>query len=364
MKSDRIYRQRVGFLKLFLHFSLFFLALSCQSDSSITPEIILESKPLEELIAEIETGTYGEIHSLLISKNDTLIMEQYFNGYERDHLHRLYSVTKSITSALIGIALSQEKIKTLENNVLNSFTEYSNIANLDSRKKAITIEDLLTMSAGFTWDESSTSYDSHANDAFKLGRSSDWMKHMLDLPMRTQPGTEFVYNSGGTMLLSGIIRNATGMTAENFAQSYIFEFLGISNWNWRTGPNQITNTGWGLDLRPRDMLKFGELYLKKGVYHNVQIVPQNWITQSTETKISAGPNYNYAYQWWRFSDTSSIGMALKINDLFFAWGYGGQFIFVMPHLNTVVVSNGGNFENSSIAFDFLEDYILAAVKSD
>ena len=318
MKSDRIYRQRVGFLKLFLHFSLFFSALSCQSDSSITPEIILESKPLEELIAEIETGTYGEIHSLLISKNDTLIMEQYFNGYERDHLHRLYSVTKSITSALIGIALSQEKIKTLENNVLNSFTEYSNIANLDSRKKAITIEDLLTMSAGFTWDESSTSYDSHANDAFKLGRSSDWMKHMLDLPMRTQPGTEFVYNSGATMLLSGIIRKATGMTAENFAQSYIFEFLGISNWNWRTGPNQITNTGWGLDLRPRDMLKFGELYLKKGVYHNVKIVPHNWITQSTETKISAGPNYNYAYQWRRFSETSNIGLALKINDLFFA----------------------------------------------
>ncbi|MCH8021510.1 serine hydrolase [candidate division KSB1 bacterium] len=209
MKFDRAYRKPTGLLKLYLCFSLFFWALSCQSDSTTTPEIIPESKPLEELITEIEAGTYGEIHSLLISKDDRLILEKYFNGYEQDQLHRLYSVTKSITSALIGIALSQKKIQSIENRVLDSFTEYANIANLDSRKNAITIEDLLTMSAGLTWDESSTSYDSHANDAFKLGRSSDWMKHMLDLPMKTQPGTEFVYNSGGTMLLSGIIGKAT-----------------------------------------------------------------------------------------------------------------------------------------------------------
>ncbi len=364
MKFDRVYRKPASLLKLYLCFSLFFWALSCQSDSTTTPEIIPESKPLDELITEIETGTYGEIHSLLISKNDTFILEKYFHGYDREQLHRLYSVTKSITSALIGIALSQEKIQSIDNGVLDSFTEYSNIENLDSKKNAITIEDLLTMSAGLTWDESSTSYESAENDALKLAGSSDWMKHMLDLPMKTQPGTEFVYNSGGTMLLSGIIGKATGMTAENFAQSYIFEFLGISSWNWRTGTYQITNTGWGLDLRPRDMLKFGELFLNNGTDNLVQIIPQNWISESTETKISAGSNHNYAYQWWRFSDTGSMGRALKTNDLFFAWGYGGQFIFVIPHLNTVVVSTGGNFRSSSIAFDFLEKYILAAVQSD
>ncbi len=360
MHSEQVKENRTALFKPLICLGLSFLVLSCQNDSTTTPEIIPEYRPLEALVSEIDKGTYGEIHCLLISKNDTLILEKYFHGYERDRLHRLYSVTKSITSALIGIALSQGQIQSLENRTLDYFTEYSNIANMDSRKNSIVLENLLTMSAGFTWDESSTSYNSDENDAFKLGRSSDWMKHILDLPMQSIPGQQVVYNSGCTMLLSGIISKATGASAESFAQSQIFEFLGISNWNWRAGPNQITNTGWGLDLRPLDMLNFGKLFLNDGTHHNIQIVPRNWIIESTQSKISAGSDYDYGYQWWRFSDTSSVGRTLKTNDLFFAWGYGGQFIFIVPHLKTVVVSTAGNFGTSTITFGFLEKYILAA----
>ncbi len=319
----------------------------------------LDPDKLSELDSRVAAGDYGAINSIIIIRNESVVMEKYYRGLGREDLHYVYSVTKSVTSALIGIALNNGEINRLDETLLSFFPEYSNIENMDERKTEITLENILTMSAGFIWDEWTQPYGHPQNGASLLFSSADWMKHMLDLPIIEAPGTRFRYNSGCTMLLSGILANSTERTAENFATEHLFESLGMK-WRWETGPGNITNTGWGLFLRPIDMVQFGLLYLNNGRLNNEQIVPEEWVQTSTQTHINTR-NYNYGYQWWRFKDNSSIVSGLAVNDVYFAWGYRGQFIFVIPHLNMVAISTADNVENSTRTFGFLRDYIFGAV---
>jgi CubicO group peptidase (beta-lactamase class C family) len=173
---------------------------------------VLDEDILAELVNNIENGDYGNIHSLIIIHNDSLALEKYFGEWERDMLHICASVTKSFTSALIGIAIDEGYISGLEEKLLNFFPEYDDIENLDERKESITLENVLTMTTGFAWDEISTPYFDNEgnpnleNDLVKMGESDDWIKHVLNLPMSNDPGTEWNYNSGGSHLLSGILK--------------------------------------------------------------------------------------------------------------------------------------------------------------
>jgi CubicO group peptidase (beta-lactamase class C family) len=317
---------------------------------------------LSQLTADIVSDTYGEIHSLLIIRNDKLVYEQYFEGYGREDLHYIYSVTKSFTSALIGIALNDSFVDSLNIKVAAYFPKYTSSIDTDPRKHEISLSNLLTMSAGFTWDESTYPYDHPLNDIYRLLQSADWMQFMWQLPMSYAPGTLFNYNSGCTMILSGIIKQTTGLTAEEYAEKYLFLKLDIKNWRWETGPHRITNTGWGLHLTPVDMAKLGYLYLKKGDWFSQRVLPESWVHESTTTRISINNSYNYGYQWWRFTDQSSVAGQLSVNDLFFAWGYGGQFIFVFPHLDLLIVSTAANFDDSRPTIRFVRDFILPATR--
>ena len=322
----------------------------------------LDSERLSQMESRIEAGDYGEIHSVIIIRNDHLVLEKYFRGYQRDDLHYVYSVTKSVTSALIGIAISQGHISGTATLMLDFFPEYEAFENDVPEKHLITLEHLLTMSAGFRWDEWSTEYGHPQNDVTMLANSGDWILHMLELPMAHDPGTDFTYNSGCSVLLSGIIENRTGQTTAAFADKQLFQPLGIDTWGWDSGPHELTNTGWGLHLRPIDMALFGYVFLNQGRWEGEQVVPAGWVQASTAVHIDAGSQNDYGYQWWRFAEGSSVANALATNDLFFAWGYGGQFIFVIPHLDMVVVSTADNFDNGTRAFNFLRDYILASVQ--
>jgi CubicO group peptidase (beta-lactamase class C family) len=297
-------------------------------------------------------------------------------------LHPCFSATKSITSALVGIALDQHKISGVDQKALPFFPDYNHLANLDERKKSITIADLLTMTAGYRWDEISGPYIklfatffkgedvySNKNDGGKLAQSNDWIKYMLDYPMKTVPGDEFVYNSGCSILLSGILKKATGQSAEAFAAKNLFEAIGITDWQWETGPGGITNTGGGLRLHPVDMAMFGYLYLKNGRYSSKQLISENWVKESTTKKVLniKMPRQkvleDYGYHWWRFAD-ETVRSHLKTNDLFFAKGGGGQFIFVIPHLEMVVVVTAENWRDMVWEYGILFDYILPAVNSE
>jgi len=235
----------------------------------------LSSVILREVVTKINNGEYGRIHSLLIARNNYLIMEEYFSGYERDDFHPVHSVTKSITSALIGIALKQGKINSLDTKLLKFFPEYEKIENLDQYKKSISLENVLTMTAGFKWDESTPWFDP-LNDAYKMSESYDAIKYVLDLPMADPPG-KFVYNSGCSMLLSGVLKNTTGQSAEEYAKDHLFKPIGINEWRWSIVSilsNRITNTFGGLNLRPIDMARIGILFLNEGSWLKKQVIPK------------------------------------------------------------------------------------------
>ena len=322
---------------------------------------VLDEAILTELVNRIEDGAYGNIHSLIIIHNDSLALEEYFMDWSRDMLHHCNSVTKSVTSALVGIAIEQDKIDGVDGKLLDFFPEYTDIANLDDRKESITLEHVLTMTAGFTWDETAPYLNPDGspnmeNDAMKLSASDDWIKYMLNLSMSDAPGTTWNYNSGCTVLLSGIIANKTGQSAEEFAKKNLFSKIGITNWDWETGPNGITNTGWGLSLHPVDMAMFGYLFLKKGQLNGKQIVPEDWVSESTREHITI----IYGYQWWPLLDFRIIGHP-EAKGAFYAIGYGGQQIMIIPNINMVIVTTAANPGQEEFIFDMLLD-ILSAVK--
>lgn len=310
---------------------------------------------------QIKAGTFGDIHSLLVWQEGEMVWESYYDPrFGAERLHYLYSVTKSVTSAAVGIALDEGFIHSLDDPLFSFFPEIEEVENDSAEKQSITLFHVLSMTTGFAWDEVSTSYGSRDNDAYRLGSSLDWMGYVLNRPVEHEPGETFNYNSGNSMLMSGILMNATGQTAEDFTAENLFEPLGITEWRWESGPNQITNTGWGLYLKPADMVKFGRLYLQEGEWEGEQIVPPDWVKVSTNTQVTGGERFEYGYQWWRFADGNPIVEPLRKNDIFFAWGYGGQFIFVVPHQELVVVTTAGNFENATLIFQGIREFIFEA----
>ena len=194
---------------------------------------------------------------------------------------------------------------------------------------------------------------------YEMRRSADWIQFMLDLPMAEMPGTRFEYCNGASFLLSAIIQKAAGMNALEFAKKHLFNRLGIDHFNWPPNPQGIT-IGWAdLQLRPRDMAKIGQMMLKGGRWQGTQIISRIWVNQSTRAHIKAG-GYDYGYQWWRGKTIANN----QIIDVFWAWGHGGQFIIVMPELDSVVVLTGKHLDNpgySKRAFGMLTQHIMPAL---
>lgn len=320
-------------------------------------------------IDKIERGDYGDIDSLLVLRDGRLVLEKYFKPeyYGRDYRLPVRSVTKSFASALIGIAILQQKIIGVETTLQEFFPEYLTVDNPDPRKAEITLHDVLSMSAGYQWDELVRHYGDPQNDANRMLRSDDWIKFVLDLPMRDEPGVRLEYNSGCSLLLSAILQKRTGQSAEDFAAINLFEPIGIENWSWPLATEQLTGTHWGLSLTRRGMARFGQLYLDLGRWQDRQIIPAGWVEASTGEQITGDAGslyetYAYGYQWWRFRDFDPTVRDLQVNDVYFAYGDGGLLIMVVPHLRLVIVStanlHGADFR---LQFDLIRDHILAAV---
>ncbi|PKK82668.1 MAG: hypothetical protein CVT49_12375 [candidate division Zixibacteria bacterium HGW-Zixibacteria-1] len=318
---------------------------------------------LSGLDDKILAGEYGEIHSLLVIRNGFLVFERYYRGYDVNRLHRIYSVTKSFTSALVGIAMEQGYVDSLDHNVLSFFPEYDSYANLDADKEAIVLRNILTMRMGTHWDEFTYPFDDSRNSIYQIRNSADWVKYVLDQPMVEPPGTRFRYNTGATMVLSGILRNQIGMQAQEFADEVLMKPLGIENYQWEAGAQDLTNTGWGLWLRPRDMARFGQMYLDGGKWNKKQVVPADWVAASTHNHVRINSTFSYGYQWWMMPLENVPGHIPAPDDIKICWGYADQFIFVIPELNMVVVSTGENItdESDDAAIEFVPEYIVRAV---
>ena len=296
---------------------------------------------MEQHIAQLSWGQH--VRSVLIIRNGYIVHESYYDpAYGVDQIVNIYSCTKSVSSALIGIAIEEGHIGGVNETMVDLFANRT-IANLDSRKQAVTLQHLLTMQSGIAWDD---------DDALHMIDSPDWVQYVLDRPMRDDPGTVWVYNSGGSHLLSQIINQTVGNTTRAFAEDRLFSPLGISDYQWEEDPQGVVFGGAWLHLRPRDMAKFGFLYLNNGTWDGDQLISAAWVNESTSLfgyPYSESEPYGYGYQWW---------LNLEING-YMALGYKGQQINVVPEHNLVVVFTA-NYEEATFAA-IMRDYIVTSI---
>ncbi|UCC54334.1 MAG: serine hydrolase, partial [Anaerolineaceae bacterium] len=317
--------------------------------SSAPEEQGMDSEMLAKMFESIEQQNY-DIHSVTIIRNGYIVADATIYPFEWDSKHQIHSVTKSISSALVGIAIDQGYIENVNQPVLSLFPNRL-VSNNDANKEAMTLEHLLTMTTGL---ECRDSYLYRWRGLDDMMQSDDWVQHVLDLPMVEQPGSSFEYCNGASFLLSAIIQETTGMTAAEFAEINLFDPLGISDVVWPSNPRGVS-IGWGgLRMQPRDMAKIGYLYLNEGRWEGKQIISPAWVDASTSKHIDATLADGYGYQWW----TTNEGH-------YFALGYAGQYIFVAPELEMVTVITS-NFSEGDFraAGRLLEFFILPAVKSD
>jgi CubicO group peptidase (beta-lactamase class C family) len=287
------------------------------------------------------------VHGFLLIRNGFLVSEAYFAPAAGDQTHLLYSMTKSVTSTLVGIAISEGFIKGVDQKVLDFFPQIKE-KNSDAYLTELTIENLLTMSAGYA-------------DIIAPGPDAavDWVQALLSKPIADKPGSTFLYNSGAAHVLSAIIEIATGRTEKEYAREKLFTPLGIDEFYWLADSmGRNFGNSW-LKLRPVDMVKFGYLFLNKGLWNGRQTVPKDWVEKSTMRHMDTRGTMNiaeddgYGYLWWM----NSFGG-------FSAHGFGGQYIFVLPRFNTVAVFTGG-FPNPVFptSHELMRTYIVPALRS-
>lgn len=308
----------------------------------------LDSNILDN-IDETITDNLIEIDSVVIIKNGYIVYEKYYDYWNRFMRHTIQSCTKSFMSALIGIAIDRGYIEDVNQPILDFFPNYT-IDNWDSRKENITLFHCLTMSTGLEFHEVDIPYEDPANDLFAMYRSGNMWQYVLDRPMENDPGEQWSYNSGGIELLGGAIEHATGYEVADFAEEFLFEPIGIDYFRWWREPssNQY-GCGGGLELRPRDMARFGFLYLNNGTWNDTQVVSADWVDISTSMYYDTGGWYLYGYTWWGVPD----------QPFYEATGHYEQKIYVIPEHDIVAVFTGDIADEDWHPTDyFVMEYVI------
>jgi len=318
------------------------------------------------------------IHSLLIIRNGKLVFEEYFQGdkfnlarftgetgFDMNDTHNLCSVTKSFTSALMGIAIDNGIILSVDQKVFDFFPAYSDLLVDVPEKADMTIKHLLTMTSGLEWDDETYSYFDSRNDMYQMFNSSDPIRYILSKNLFAPPGAVFDYDNCNSNVLGQIISKTSLQRLDTFSENYLFSKLGITDYEWQMLPNNVVFASGDLRLRPRDMAKFGLLFLNDGNWENETIVSKEWIDISTQKYLDPNDYNNefgwsdgYGYHWWQWENLSGVDF-----DAYFASGWGGQWIIIVPHLNMVVTSTAGNYYTETIMpiESILVDYILPSI---
>ena len=337
-------------------------------------DVGLDEKTLCEMVDRVRDGTYENVHSILIVKDGKLAFEEYFEGYrwfydrdryrgekirfDVDTVHNLASVTKAVTSALVGIAIDRGYIEGVDTPVFDFFPAYTHLRN--EIKDQITLHHLLTMSSGLQWNEGEYGYDDDRNDLIRLFREPDPVAYILSRPVIHEPGSTYYYSGGDVNLLGEVIKVATGQRMDAFAEEVLFAPLGITRYEWDFINRDVVHASGNLQLRPRDVAKFGTLYWNDGVWlDGQQIVSSEWVQTSIQGHIPIpGSGDSYGYQWrlrtYRVGSSTVQGYSKA--------GWGGQWAMVFPEQDTVVVFTGGNYASRDPAGEIAARYILAAVR--
>jgi CubicO group peptidase (beta-lactamase class C family) len=347
----------------------------------------LEARALEAFDAELKRGDHGFVDSMLVIRHGRIVFERsYTHDYarlfdEKRHgprgiynyyddtwhpyhratgLHTMQSVSKSVTSLLVGIAIGRGEIAGVDvpaSRYLKGFRMTG-----DARQERMTLKHLLTMTAGIAWDESTVDYTDPKNTCAAMEASRDWVQFVLDQPMAEEPGTSFVYNSGATELLAEVLRQATGKQADEYARERLFGPLGIERFYWKRIPTGQTDTEGGLYLAPLDLAKLGRLMLSDGVWDGQRILPEGWVRASVAPHVSATSraklSLQYGYKWWLVPAREGQPRVIA------ALGYGGQRLLVVPELDLIAVFTGWNIygDHPDLPVLLATERVLASVR--
>ncbi len=378
-------------LRVVILYTLFLAGCSPEQKNNQGPFTWERSNPLAEGISQttidsihsdIQQGEYGLMDHFLLIRNGKIVVDKHYiqdyktiaqrydtarHLYNYDHpdwhpyyqytdLHSLQSVSKTVTSLLLGIAMDEGLVIPLDSTVLPLFKDYD-FDRSDARKKAITLRNLLTMQSGIDWDESTLYADDSLNDCTVMERREDWIHYVLNRPMDTIPGTTWVYNSGLTMLLGKIVAISTGKRLDQYAEEKLFGPLGITDYYWKKTPREEIDAEGGLYLTPHDLAKLGYMVLQKGRWGDTQIVSEDWISQSVQRSVRLNNRMAYGFQWWiAINDDQAFSYEMH--------GYGGQYLQVIPEYNVITVINGWNIHDDpeKLAEEIFYNRILPTLK--
>ena len=337
-------------------------------------EVGLNAEALCRISVRFQAWHEANVHAVVVARHGKLVFERYFSGIDEnwgmpigtiqfgpETRHDIRSITKSVTSLLLGIVIGRGLVPDVDTSVLALLPEYADAKS--AAKDRITLKHLLTMSAGFAWDED-TPYTSAENSETRMDFASDPYRYVLEQPMQTPPGTFYNYSGGSAALISAILHKATGKTEDVLAQELLFAPLGISDVEWGRYPaNNEPMAASGLRMRPRDLAKLGQLVLNHGEWDRQQVVPAAWIEASITPQIQGQQVYFYGYQWW-------LGRSLvagRAVNWIAGVGLGGQRLFIVPTLDLVVVVTAGLYSSemqSWVPLQILNRHVLAAMRAE
>jgi len=343
----------------------------------------MSAGPIEEMMdylksESLKTPSGHTIHNILIVRDNKLVFEEYFKGfkfvitaadfngevmdYTRTTDHYMASVSKSVTSVVFGIAVKEGYFNDLNKKIIDYLPQYSNI--LTGQKADITLQHLLTMTCGLAFDESTYNYGDLRNELRQALSASDPLLYILSKPLESTPGTHFHYSSGSGLLLAAILEKVTGMKFLDYANAKLFDPLRSEGGTWSSTTSGLIFASGGLSFKARELTKIGLLFLNAGQWEGKQIITPAWIALTQQTQVTTTGNYLpnslYSYQWWTTSFTVK-GVSRKC---FYACGWGGQYMFIIPDLNLIIEMNAGNYLGTDRVsqVDLVTGYILRAIK--
>jgi CubicO group peptidase (beta-lactamase class C family) len=308
----------------------------------------MDSAALATLVAY---GAGHDFDSLIVVRHGRIVAEAYYAPYTGDLQHEIFSSTKAVVGTLLAMVYKDGLLDRLDHPILDFFAD-RHVANVDDRKKAITVQNLLDMTSGLDWQQGFQGEEEISPR--EMDRTSNWTQFILDRPMAHAPGEVFYYSNGNPDLVSAIITRLTGKLAEDYAREKLFEPLGIANWHWQREPEGLSIGDGMLALLPRDMAKIGYLYLHHGQWEGKQLLPPGWADVLSHRLVNMhapnNPGQSYSNFMWVFPDKHA----------FMANGLHGQLITVFPDLDAVAVTTAREF----VRYGTLIDGVSAAVKSD
>jgi CubicO group peptidase (beta-lactamase class C family) len=328
-------------------------------------QVGVDAGTINTLVSRLRSGSLGAEHSIVIVRKGYVIADAYFAGWTSDSIHTEQSVTKSVTSLVTGIALARGDIRSLDQPLVELLSKYTPIANLDDRKRALRVRDVLTMRTGLDWNE-----DSYPGSPLEQlnNLTTDWLRFVVDWPMREQPGTRWQYNSGGVIALGGAIGIAGGMNTADYARTYLLRPIGITGDKWYRGfPESLPHTGGGLLMSTRDLARVGYLVLRRGKWNATQVVPEAWISESTRPTVTptyrlGGRQSSYGYLWWLYTLSGGTPDASTTDLVIAASGAQGQWLFIVPKHDLVVAINAGITNGPDPALDMVFETIIPAMR--